>query len=201
MSHSTCCRWLPAIALIATPVGAQPVIAWSPDRPLTWNDFHGSVRSGADEQQAAETMSSISWTYRYELQWSPSDCSFTVADVESIAEFHPDGSWVRPGHETDAILHHEQLHFDISQLYRQRFAARVAPLVGESHSCQGRNARSAARYAENEIRDLIGSIYEDIWQSHLNDQATYDRETRHGIDTTAQATWAQKIDDALRETP
>lgn len=192
-----------AIALLAaglSPViaGAEtPVIEWNPARPLEWNDFVGAVPAHAGSERIAESNTSISWTYRYEVNWRQGVCTFRITAIESAAGFHPDGSWVRPAHRTDAVLEHEQGHFDITRIYQQKFADATRELVGVSRDCGTGGRARATRNVEREIDRLAGSVYDAVWQEYRKEQDAYDAETQHGIDSSAQSRWTGRIASLL----
>ena len=197
-------KCIPALVLatvLPSAIVAQQPIFWNSARPLVWSDFHGRVRPSANGEQVAETMSVLSWSFQYELNWSSQRCEFSLREISTTASFDPSGSWVRAGNETVTVLQHEQLHFDITELYRRRFVAIVAPYIEQSHSCQSRSSRRAARDAEQGIRDLVQPLYEDIWQAHLDTQADYDQETGHGTNEAAQSSWSARIAGELANTP
>lgn len=177
---------------------APASIAWSSARPLTWDDFVGTVPGEADPARVAASNTSLSWSYQYRIAWTRGECSFEIVRIESAAEFIPAGSWVRPGHENDRVLRHEQGHFDITRIHQRRFAESANPFVGVARPCRGNSERRARRSAEREIAELVGSLYEDTWQQHEQSQEAYDRETRHGIDTDVQAEWTARLADLLR---
>ncbi|MDH3644801.1 MAG: DUF922 domain-containing Zn-dependent protease [Gammaproteobacteria bacterium] len=182
----------------ATSADNLPLIEWNSERPLTWDDFQGSVPSGADEARVASTTASLSWSYEYQFSLSRDTCAFSIVTIDSAALFHPDESWVRAGHRNAAVLAHEQVHFDIAQLYFERFVAETRELIGSDRECRGRSERTAARNAEREVTRLVGSVYDEVWRQYRSRQESYDRETRHGIDTVAQAGWTQEIAASLR---
>lgn len=179
--------------------GADPAIEWSPERRLVWDDFQGPVPADADEERIATTAASLSWSNEYGIAWSREECVLRIARIDSAALFHPDRSWVRPGHRLPAVLEHEQGHFDIAQIFRQKFERETRPFVGQPRECRGRNERAAARHAKSEVERLIGTIYDEVWRQYRAEQEAYDRETRHGIDTDAQAAWTRKIRAQLHD--
>lgn len=179
--------------LVARAAGADTPIEWSPARLLTWDDFLGPVPANADRQRVAATAASLAWSYEYALERSGRSCLYRLVSIGSAAQFHPETSWARPEHRNAAILAHEQGHFDIAQIYKERFRSATRELVGQTHRCRGRSERRSRRNAEREIEKLVGSIYEDVWRSYRNEQEAYDAATRHGIDTEAQAEWSAKI--------
>jgi hypothetical protein len=187
-----------AAALIPAVVGAEtPVIDWNAARPLQWGDFLGAVPAHAGPERIAESNTSISWTYRYEVGWQQGACTFRITSIESAAGFHPDGSWVRPEHRTAAVLEHEQGHFDITRIYQQKFAAATRELVGISRDCGSGGRTRGTRSAEREIDRLAGSVYDAVWQEYREEQDAYDTETQHGIDSNAQSRWTNRIASLL----
>lgn len=176
------------------------ILEWSAARRLSWDDFSGSIPSGTDENRVAATNASLAWSYEYRLEWSRDRCVFSIVNVNTFARFHKEGSWVRPGHRTDAVLQHEQGHFDLTKVYKEKFAARTRDFIGSERTCRGRNDRAATRWAETEIAQLVGSIYDDIWRQYRQQQESYDAETRHGIDSVAQAAWSEEIAALLNST-
>lgn len=174
------------------------MIEWSPTRPLTWDDFQGKVPPHADPERVATSNTSLSWSYAYAVDWSRQGCRFRILRMDAAAGFHPDGSWARPDHRTPDVLAHEQGHFDITEIHYQAFVEATQELVGVSRNCSGSSERKAKRNAESEIARLAGTIYETIWREQLQEQKAYDDETRHGIDSKAQAQWTARITARLR---
>jgi len=188
------------LGLFACPGGAAWAegIEWRADRPLSWDDFKGAVPRDADAVRVASTASSLAWSYAYQIEWSQHGCMYSIVKLESVARFLPDRSWVRPGHRTDAILEHEQGHFDIAQLYNQQFKAATEDLVGSARECDAQSERKAARAVESEISRIIGSLYEEVWRQYQLRQEAYDSETTHGIDREAQSRWTRTIAKSLQ---
>jgi hypothetical protein len=180
-------------------IAAEPVtIEWDAARPLTWADFKGPVPAGAEEHRVASTASSLGWSYAFEIEMSEDRCTFGIVRLDSTALFHPEKSWVRPGHRTAEVLEHEQGHFDIAKLFLEKFRAATREFVGARRPCDGRSERKARRDAEREISRQVGTLYEEIWRQYELRQQTYDAETRHGIDREAQARWTETISMSLR---
>jgi hypothetical protein len=186
-----------ACLLYAAGVIAQEV-AWRDDRPLAWSDFKGTVTRDAEPRDVAVTAASLGWTYAYELELSDRGCSYRITSISATAAFHPKGSWVRPGHETEAVLAHEQGHFDITELERRAFESLARGYVGAAGSCRGRNPQRAANYIESDIGRIVGPHYEQASRDHIRRQEHYDLETAHGTDEAAQRKWLARIAAELR---
>jgi hypothetical protein len=188
-----------AVLLGAAPdtKAAEP-IPWQADRPLTWSDFRGRVPAGVAPERAALAATSLGWSFGYQLEWSRGQCQYRVTEIEVSAAFHPADSWVRPSNRSDAILAHEQGHFDITEIHRLMLEQALAPHAGATGGCEGRNERRISADVEGQLRNMLGAVYERYVRNHERVQADYDRETRHSLDAAAQERWLRTIAAALR---
>ncbi len=186
------------LALAAPSAGAAETLPWRADRPLTWSDFRGEVPQGAAPHRAAMTTTSLGWRFAYQLEWSRGTCRYRITEISASAVFHPDESWVRPEHRNDAILAHEQGHFDITQIHRLMLEHALAPYVGTTGACEGRDEERISADVQRRLADTLGEVYQRIARNHDRVQADYDRETQHSIDAASQARWQQIIAAALR---
>lgn len=158
---------------------AQEIIAsfpWSSERPLKWEDFKGPVPP--DAVPAATTASGISYKYSANLLHHE-----VKLDYEVGAYFYPDESWYKPGVCDDLILSHEQLHFDISELYARKM----------------RLILSRTSFTE-EVKAEVRQIYQDILKELSDFQDKYDWETNFSRNTEAQLEWNSRIAEALSKT-
>ncbi|MDO6603368.1 DUF922 domain-containing protein [Arenibacter palladensis] len=149
------------------------VILWTPARKLAWSDFKGkpSNISGA----AAITASGI--TYNFSAQGTKDRMEL---DFKVETHFYPDKSWYKPKLANPIILSHEQLHFDISEVYARKMRRILAKTKFTSN-------------AKSEVK----AIYRGILRE-LNDyQNQYDSETNFSRDTVQQLIWNKKIKKAL----
>ncbi len=102
-------------ALFAENPKAERVINWSPFQKLDWDDFQGNPHPEYPHI-AALTYSSIVYKYH---------CENGSLNIDVEANFRINDSWVRPEAMTDYYLNHEQLHFDITELYARKFREAV----------------------------------------------------------------------------
>ena len=149
------------------------VILWTPARKLAWSDFKGKPSNISSA--AAITASGI--TYSFSAQGTKDRMEL---DFKVDTHFYPDKSWYKPKLANTMILSHEQLHFDISEVYAGKFRQILAKTKFTSN-------------AKSEVK----AIYRDIL-SELNDfQNQYDSETNFSRDTVQQLIWNKKIKKAL----
>lgn len=150
---------------------------WDASKKLTWADFKGPIPFGA--VAAATTASGISYEYSANLIHHEVKLDFTVT-----AFFYPNESWYKPKVCDEHILQHEQLHFDISEVFARRMRMKL------------RNTS----FTEN-VKSEIRKIYKEILQELDELQDKYDWETNFSRNKEAQARWNAQIKEALERLP
>jgi len=150
-------------------------VAWSSKR-LVWSDYRARNPAGADE--AAMTALSLAWGFH---------CTGDVFTFRVAATFFPERSWVDPMIFTQPgsalqTLQHEQLHFDITEVYARRMRQFFATL---DRPCS-RTEEALTRLAERFISDEADA------------QRRYDRDTANGRDGAGQNRWNREIGEGLK---
>ena len=163
--------------LLAGRAWAQDTVYWHPDRPLTWAQFRG-VPPAAPGPLAAESRCALA--YSGSARGQNGKLRF---DLRVRTYFLPADSWVRPDRRTARLLAHEQLHFDIAELYARRL-----------HQQFDRATFTAQNYAARSRK-----VFEENWRAYQAYQRQYDAETDHGLKTEAQARWQITVARALAE--
>jgi hypothetical protein len=136
---------------------------WSSDRKLTWEDYKGSPSPAQDTNIAATT------SCRFGLLAGPS--------VEVTNEFICHQSSVRQGQQKPTLLAHEQLHFDLCEVYARKLRKELA-----------------ANTSVDPREVFIG-----MYKLYKETQWLYDDETNHGLEPQAQKLWKNKIEKGLEE--
>lgn len=149
-------------------------ILWESGRRLSWDDFRGEVPSNT--RAAAVTASGI--TYRFSTSGAK-DAIHVDFKVDTF--FYPTKSWYQPALCDSVILSHEQLHFDISELYARKLKKRL----------------DAETYTYNNVKSKVKLIYQHN-NEELNDfQNLYDNETNFSRNRETQEEWRLLIEKAL----
>ena len=164
-------------ALIALPQlqKPSPMIAWSGTQRLKWDDFKAPL---PDNRSAdAETAVDI----HHEWFCRNNKPHFTVTVF-----FEPENSWVDPEKKSDALLRHEQLHFDIGEVYGRILHQE---LIKSNLDCKLPQAVSQSR---------VEQIARDNKKEFLAEFRKYDEETQHGLNQSKQKDWQQKIKARLQ---
>ena len=154
--------------------GYNTFFTWSANKKLTWSDFQGKAMDNTAE--VAMTASSVEFSYytkNGQLSWIVT------------SKYFPKLSWSKKNLQSDYILKHEQLHFDITELYARLFRKRLTESVKSI----------------NDI-DKMKSISKQIMKEWNDEENDYDKETMHSTDAKKQAEWnlnMQQRLDALKE--
>lgn len=173
-------RWLPFFVLVLLSIthfsSFGQNVAWSKGRQITWSDFQGTPDAGSSYYAYTATRTT------YKSQWdADGNISVTV-----ICEFNPSRSWKKQADLTDALLRHEQLHFDIAELFARKMRKEYATY------CQTHKASAEAG------TDLDG-IFKRAQEELRKYQDAYDTETDHSKNKPKQAEWDKKITNELKE--
>ena len=153
----------------------EEAMVWDAERKLTWEDFQGPIPP--DAVPAATTASGISYKYTANLIHHE-----VKLDFEVTAFFYPNESWYRPELCDASVLQHEQLHFDISELFARKMRLRLQ--------------RTA--FTEN-VKSEVRKIYKEILQELSEFQERYDWETNFSRNKEAQNRWNQRVAEALSQ--
>lgn len=163
------------ILWMGTCFSQEEAIPWSAERKLTWSDFKG--KSFKTAWAAATTASGIS----YEFSTSGTGDSMQL-NIKVSTYFYPNKSWYRPELCNDVILSHEQLHFDISELY----ARKMQRILQET---------TFTKDIESEISAIFKQINRELGQF----QNRYDHETDFSRNFEKQAFWNKMIAEVMAE--
>ncbi|MDT7827564.1 DUF922 domain-containing protein [Pricia sp. S334] len=151
----------------------EEAIPWSADRKLQWSDFKGSYFK--TEWAAATTATGISYAFT-----TTEENGRQFLEIEVRCEFYPYRSWYRPEVCDANTLGHEQLHFDIAELYARLFRKRL----GEASFT-------------SDVKDEVKAIYKQILKELIAFQNKYDRETDFSKDVRQQRLWNRTIAEEL----
>lgn len=149
------------------------ILEWSPDRKLTWEDFKGKPDRHLELNVAARS------SCRFGIRVDTSNASNVTVVVTN--EFIRHQSSVRPERKTPALLAHEQLHFDLCEVYARMLRKRLA------------NTQLSADNANKVATD----IFLEVYKTYKERQWTYDDETHHGLEPVPQQRWAESIGKEL----
>lgn len=147
----------------------QDAMPWNDSYSLTWADF----KDQPDKKERAVAITASGITFGYSIKQADKQViSFTTTVV---AHFYPEQSWHKL--EADAqVLQHEQLHFDITELYARKFRQRISKLK-----------------ISNNIGDQLKQMHLAINKELAAMQDVYDIETDFSRNAKEQARWKVEI--------
>lgn len=177
VSVSLCCLWFLSV-LFGQELHSQ-VIEWHEDRPLVWEDYQKKhVPKETDELWAAKTV--------YKVEIEPLNVAVDAnnnirnyKELTVVAQFYPKKSWVTQ--RNDVLLKHEQLHFDIAELYARKMRYEFSKLQ------KGKVQRM----------DDYQEVWNRNWQACRREQRQYDVDSNHGLDVAENDLWKTRIDAKL----
>lgn len=166
------------IFLLSIPTFANAqLVKWDTNRPLVWSDFVGGVDENIHHD--AFTHCTINYSYHWTKRNGQYQFTFTIK-----SGFDPQTSWCRPGKQTDLTLKHEQLHFDIHELYARKISM----------------ALNQFAYTDNFKNETEG-IFRNLLKECQAMQDKYDEETNHSRIKDKQLEWEAKIKEELKQAP
>lgn len=146
-------------------------IIWNPAHKLVWRDFHGKPAPGDNESKKAVCAASI-----YVESFWDEMINFKVSN-----SFMKNEAWTL---DTLSIklLEHEQLHFDIAEVYARKI----------------RQAVDSLRKKGVEAVDIYSQVITLLLEQRVKKDELYDTETQHGIFILEQEKWKAKIAKELK---
>ncbi|TXG35634.1 DUF922 domain-containing protein [Seonamhaeicola maritimus] len=154
----------------------EPVIAWNDTYKLTWSDFKGEpdIYSSA----VATTASGI--TFGFSIKQTNGRAVSFKTNVN--AHFYPKKSWYKPDRANIHVLNHEQLHFNITELFARKFRYRISKIV-------------ISKSLKEELQNLHKTINKELAMM----QDKYDDETNHSRSIEFQSKWEGYIKLELKK--
>lgn len=161
-----------AILFSFTQKDKLPIIYWNEARLLTWDDFQGKDKELKKIRKSRK--------YKNTLAVCDSRIEYNLAKKDINAVFHKKTSFKAPvGRLNEALLRHEQYHFNITELYVRKFKAFI------------HNKKDSINH------EIYFNILNEFEMKHQEFQKKYDSETQHSNDIQAQLSYELKIDSLL----
>ena len=150
----------------------KELIPWKEGERLSWNDFT-KKRSNNHNGLQALTTAGIGVEF---------ECNGPEPKVLVTCHFKKKESWTR-NTESSELLAHEQLHFDITELFARKLRKKLSELADPC----GKGSSK------------VQGIYNSNFKLLNEYQTRYDKQTKHGLNEKEQAEWINKISKELKE--
>lgn len=144
-------------------------VLWSPDRRLSWEDF--KANPDAENPHHALTAANLA----VNAQCQQNGFSYQVSCV-----FLPTQSWTK-NTESEKLLKHEQLHFDLTEVHARRLRRKLAML-----NCTD---------VENKLSGTVTNAFAQ-WKA---EQDAFDTACKHGLNAEEESIWAANIAQRLKK--
>ncbi len=154
----------------------EETMIWNESRKLTWDDFRANP--DADSDAVALTASGI--TFGYSVKTSGERIIDFSVSVE--AHFYPNKSWYLKDTGNAYILGHEQLHFDITELYTRKFREQLERLV-----------------VNQNVKEQMQRLHTSTNEALNETQKRYDAQSTHSINVDMQKQWETFIQEELKK--
>jgi hypothetical protein len=156
---------------VATVYGQDNLLTWQQNSPLKWEDFSGAPVDNSYFD--AETFGDVKYSYTFK--------SLTEFEFDVQATFDRNASWIRKQSQSRSLLKHEQVHFDIAQLYAFKLKEAFTNFV----------------YTSN-FKEEICNLAKQMSLEYHNRQAQYDTETNHSTIAQHQKRWEKLVRQELK---
>lgn len=154
----------------------SPEFSWHENHKLEWTDFQGKPDKNSDA--VAVTASGI--TFGYSISKS-SVKGITGFKTKIEAHFYPEHSWCKKEIVDDAILKHEQFHFNITELNVRYLREKISKLKVSKNIAKELDALH--KKANTDLEEM----------QHL-----YDAESNNSINNEQQQKWMTLVNKELK---
>ena len=167
-------------------------IDWDPALPVTWDLFRGTPPADASQRtEAAAIHMTLRWHASYSVSSSNGGTTWTgqIAAITVTNTMEPDRSWVVLGKACESVLRHEQLHFDLNEVYRRKLEC----LLLATGSCQAATQQAAI----DQLVSALSQTANVVLHRAEEIQELYDAQTVHSTNVSEQARWQGLISQWL----
>ena len=167
---------IPTSLIFGQNISKDSIIEWKKDNNLSWSEFLGKP----NDNIIADALTS------YKIEVLPSDVVLdendNILNYQNLtvkANFYKYHSWYIEN--TNQLLEHEQLHFDIAELFARKMRMEFEKLKNDNES----------------NFNIYVDCYNRLWKDCREMQGDYDFDTNHGRENEINLKWIDKINNEL----
>ena len=155
------------------------VILWKKNRFLKWSDFYAESNPAVFEDAHSFIKYRHTWTVNSKQMGN--QILFFIENIQLFTEFHPVLSWVRESESNDALLKHEQGHFDLAELIKNENLKNLQNKFFEKQfPTRGKNEEQQKQFAKEDSGKMIADEVEKIEEIFSQRRQEYDKQTNFG---------------------
>lgn len=158
------------------PIENDSIISWNASKKLEWKDFNGKLNPNIFAYAVTS----------YKIEIIPQNVIVDAndqmpgyKDLDVLANFYKKQSWTIS--DDIELLNHEQLHFDIAELFARKIRKRFLEL----------------KTSKEKNFNKYQHAYNILWKECRLLQKQYDIETNHGANKTENTSWENKVNTQL----
>jgi len=173
---------------------AQPNwLYWMSNRPLAWEDFLAPPPRQRGEA-VAQVCLSLTYEYGATARAEPGGPGLLVRLTEVRVHNRVDRnrSWALPEHRRPDVLEHEQIHFDINEVYRRLLQEELDRLAARLEL-----RAFGVEEAWQKLREEVDKVYMRFWRKCQEVHDLFDKEVRER-GPMAQREWRERVNRWLR---
>ena len=148
-----------------------PAIEWNPEIQLEWGDFKAKENTVSNTAVATSSCGFVLESEAYNGQTSH----------RIYVRFYCNESWRDPQVKNPAVLAHEQLHFDICEIYGRKLCKELMQL------------KKTGKLSQKKTQ----ALYDDMMNAYNEYQDLYDLETSHSRNEGKQEEWKLRVKKEL----
>jgi hypothetical protein len=151
-------------------------VIWTSGYKLKWSDFQGSPNPSGTFDEEAGIKIKIEVTGKI---------TRNTYDISVSCIFDKSKSWTTTKDTGTYLLEHEQIHFDIGEIYARQLRKKFSEM--------------------NDITDVnfeerVRKMYHDVNSSCTDYENKYEFETCHSTNRIKQALWKERVDSIMSNT-
>ena len=167
-------------------MSTNDAIVWSRESFLTWSDFKAEPNSATYE----DSHSSIKYRYTWTVDSDKveNQVVFLIENINIFTELHSFLSWVRMNQANNALLKHEQGHFDLAEMIKRDHLKKIQNIFYNKHfPTRGQNGEQRKQFAKEDSGKMIGREIENLERLLSQKRQEYDEKTEYGQNTEKQS--------------
>lgn len=149
------------------------IILWNDETKLSWNNFKGNPNNYSEYSAITSYVILNDWSFGIDSFTINTSCFFKIKE-----------SWVIDSKKSSNLLLHEQIHFDLAELYSRLYRKEL---------------KNIKYIYYNDVIKLSNVIYDRISKELKIEQDTYDKETCFSTNIKVQKEWIIKVKKRLSE--
>lgn len=173
-------------------MGITDPLEWTPNFVLNWSDFQAESNPAVFEDSHSVIKYRFTWTV--DSDQVDDEIVFLIKDIHIIPEFHPLLSWVRLSESNDALLHHEQVKFDLAEFVKNENISKFQNKFYKWHfTTRGKNEEQRKQFAKEDSGKMINEEIEKLQKAFDEKSQKYQEETNFGQNLEKQSEYDKLI--------